>query len=132
MGTVVDHFGRSIVIDEDGMKSLYKEHRSGKHVVASENYEETRGKRLPWIRHVLENSPAVYVVEEHVYGKFRRTYIYTGIASIPLEPKPAISHFVVVVSEGGNKTLKFVTAYAIIQNNRFLKCIEPGKPIGEV
>ncbi len=60
MGTVTDRFGRTIMIDEDGVRSLYKEPRSGKHVVASENYEETRGKRLPWIRHVLENSLAVY------------------------------------------------------------------------
>lgn len=131
MGKVVDQFGRTILIDEDGMKSLYKEHGSGKHIVAPENYEAFRGKRLPWIRHVLQYSKAVYAVDETVQGKFRRTYIYTAIASIPVQPKPAVAHFIVVVSEDGNKNLKFVTAYAINQSNRFLKCIEPGQPMGE-
>jgi hypothetical protein len=72
------------------------------------------------------------VVEEYVQRKFRRTYIYTAVASIPLNPKPAVSHFIAIVSEDANKNLKFVTAYAINQDNRFLKCIEPGRPMGEV
>jgi hypothetical protein len=130
-GVVTDKFGRQILIDDDGIRSLYKDPKSNKHIVDSEFYEESRGKRLPWIRHVLEQSPSVYVVEEIVNAKFRRTYLYTAIASIPLQPKPSVSYFMVVVSEDGNKRLKFVTAYAIISFNRFLKCIEPGKPLGE-
>ena len=43
MGSVQDKHGRTITIDEDGMKSLYKEPATGKHHVASENYEEGRG-----------------------------------------------------------------------------------------
>lgn len=128
MGTIADQFGRKITIDEDGMKSFYKERESGRHIVAPENYEESRGKRLPWIRYVLENSISVYLVEEKVQGKFRRSYIYTAVASIPAEPKPRISYFVAVISEDRNKNLKFVTAYDIYRYNRFLKCIEPGLP----
>jgi hypothetical protein len=131
MGTVADQFGRLVLIDEDGMKSLYKEPRSGRHVVASENYEESRGKRLPWIRHVIENSRSVYILEEKVSGRFRRSHIYTAIASIPLKPKPSVSYFIAVVAEDGNRKLKFLTAYAINSFNRFLKCIEPGSPMGE-
>lgn len=130
MGEVLDAFGRKIVIDEAGMKSLYKERGvgNGKHVIATENYEQFRGKRLPWIRHVLQNSRAVYVAEEVVQGKFRRTYLYTAIPSIPLEPKPQISYYLVVVREDKNKNLRFITAYDVFNYNRFLRYIEPNKP----
>lgn len=56
IGEVTDAYGRRVRIDEDAMKSLYKEKESGRHIVESGNYEEVRGKRLPWIRHVLRNS----------------------------------------------------------------------------
>jgi len=123
MGDVKDGHGRTILIDEDGMASLYKEPESGRHVMASANYEEGRGKRLPWIRHTLEKSNAVYVIEETVQGIFRRTYLYSAIVSIPLEPKPQTSYYVVVVREGKNHSLKFVTAYSMFKRNRFLTII---------
>jgi len=131
MGTVTDQYGRNIQIDEDGLRSLYKEPGSGKHIVESENYEECRGKRLPWIRHVLQYSRSVYLSEATVNGKFRRSYIYTAVASIPVKSGFVGSYFVIVVLEDGNKRLRFLTAYAISSLNSFLKRIEPGRPIGE-
>jgi hypothetical protein len=128
MGNTQDSFGRKVVIDEDGMRFLYKDHETGKHTVASENYEDFRGKRLPWVKHVLCKSSAVYVSEERVDGRFRRTYLYTGIASIPLEPKPKISYFLVIVKEDPNKNLRFVTAYDVFKYNRFLQLLEPTFP----
>jgi hypothetical protein len=130
IGELGDCWGRKIKIDEDAMKSLYKEKCTGKHVVADENYEEVRGKRLPWIRHVLANSKAIFEKEETVHGAFRRTFIYTAIVSIPLEPKPQVSYYVVIVSEGGNKELKMVTAYSMFDWNKFLKVIASGRPWG--
>src|SRR5713226_8598263 len=65
MGSVQDKHGRTITIDEDGMKSLYKDPTSGKHHVTPENYEEGRGKGLPWIRYTLQSSSAIYVSEEN-------------------------------------------------------------------
>jgi hypothetical protein len=130
MGEVVDMCGRKIRIDEDAMKSLYKEKLTGRHVIADENYEEVRGKRLPWIRPILENSKAIFVKEEKVYGAFRRSFLYTAIASIPLEPKPQVSYYVVVVAEGGNKELKMVTAYGMFECNKFLRVIALAKPWG--
>jgi hypothetical protein len=128
MGEVLDSFGRRIVIDENGMKSLYKERGTGKHIVDPANYEEFRGKRLPWIRHTVANSKAVYVVDEIVQGKFRRTYLYTAIPSVPVAGKHVISYFLVVVSEDKNGNLRLVTAYDVLKYNRFLCYIEPGKP----
>jgi hypothetical protein len=49
MGTETDCHGQKVRLNEDGMKSLYKEKSTGKHVVSDENYEEVRAKRLPWI-----------------------------------------------------------------------------------
>lgn len=123
MGTVKDIYGRDIVIDEDGMRSLYKEPESGKHIVDPENYEEGRGKRLPWIRHTLQNSPAIYLSEERISGVFRRSFIYSAIVSIPLDPKPQVSYFVAIVRERKNGTLHFITAYSMLQINKFLSII---------
>src|SRR5260221_408756 len=49
IGSVLDKHGRKIEIDEDGIQSLYKDPWTGSHVTTSDNYEEVRGKRLPWI-----------------------------------------------------------------------------------
>jgi hypothetical protein len=129
MGPAVDAFGRKVAIEESGLRSLYKEKYSGKHLIAPENYETVRGKRLPWIRHVIEKTRSVYRVDEIVHGKFRRTFLYTAISSIPLIPKPDVAYFMVVVSEDPNGNLRFVTAYHIPSHNRFLSRIEPGVPM---
>lgn len=132
IGDVIDQYGRKIVVDEAGIRSLYKDRQTGAHVVSSENYEEVRGKRLPWIRHVLGNSKAIYVVEELVKAKFRRTYLYAAIPSIPLKPKPSISYYLVVVVEDNNRNLKVKTAYDIADYNRFLHAIEKSKPFEKI
>jgi phage-Barnase-EndoU-ColicinE5/D-RelE like nuclease2 len=125
MGEVTDKRGRVIIIDEDAMKSLYKERSTGKHVAAVENYEEGRGKRLPWIRHTLVNSDAIYIHEENA-GYFRRSYLYIATVSTPLKGAPAkTSYYVVVVRETKNSEFKVITAYAMFKRNEFLKVIEP-------
>jgi len=129
MGVVTDSFGRRVAIEESGLRSLYKEQYTGKHLIAPENYEPVRGKRLPWIRHVIQKAKSVYRVDEIVHGKFRRTFLYTAISSIPLASKPDIAYFMVVVSEDPNGNLRFVTAYHIPSHNRFLSRIEPGIPV---
>jgi hypothetical protein len=129
MGVVTDSFGRKVAIEESGLKSIYKERFTGKHLIAPENYEEVRGKRLPWIRPVIEKAKSVYRVDEIVHGKFRRTFLYTAISSIPVIPKPDVAYFMVVVSEDLNGNLRFVTAYHVPSHNRFLSRIEPGVPL---
>jgi hypothetical protein len=128
-GEVRDVYGRKIVIDEDAMKSLYKEPATGRHIVETENYEQVRGKRLPWIHHTLTNSSAIYVTEETVQGVFRRVYFYTGIATIPLrDAKPQVSYYLVVVREDRNRVLKMITAYGVSTRNKFLAKIALSKP----
>jgi hypothetical protein len=122
MGTVKDVHGRKIIIDEQSVNSLYKEKGSGRHVVATENYEQARGKRLPWIRHALQKSSAIFVAEEKVGGSFRRTLLYTGIVSIPLGQEAVTEYYIVPVREG-QSDLRMITAYSMAKRNRFLKTL---------
>src|SRR5690349_17469840 len=86
MGTVTDKYGREVIIDEDGIRSVYKDPESGEHDISSANYEEVRGKRLPWIRHTVQNSDAVYVEEEPIgRSGIRRKYFYVATVTIKLQ-----------------------------------------------
>ena len=125
MGEVTDKFGRKINIDEDGMRSLYKDPETGKHLVRSDNYEEVRGKRLPWIRHALMNSESDYISEETIAGSFRRSFLYTAVVSVPNTSDP--QYYVVVVREHAGRLdaeYSFLTAYTMLKRNRFLQIIE--------
>jgi len=124
MGEVIDKYGRKVTIDEDGIKSLYKDPASGDHVVAPENYEAVRGKRLPWIRHTLENSDAVYVEEEPI-GRIgiRRKYFYTAIVTFLHKQQEFTSYYVVLVREGKNQALKMVTGFSMFDRDGFLHTI---------
>lgn len=47
-GECKDKFGRVIKIDlEDGMRFMYKDKETGRHIKRMENYVSSRGKRLP-------------------------------------------------------------------------------------
>lgn len=123
MGAVTDKSGRRITIDENGMLSLYKDPETGKHIANSQNYEEVRGKRLPWIRHTLVNSESIYVSEETIEGSFRRSFLYTAVVSVPNTTDP--QYYVVVVRQGKNSDdYTFLTAYTMLKRNRFLQIIE--------
>ena len=124
MGEVSDKYGRSVTIDEDRMKSLYKDPASGDHSVASENYEEVRGKRLPWIRHTIQNSDAVYVEEEQIgRSGIRRKYFHTAIVTLRHKQQEQTSYYVVVVREGKNQALRMVTAFSMFEREGFLHTI---------
>jgi hypothetical protein len=78
---------------------------------------------------VIQNAKSVFRVAETVDGKFRRSYLYTAIPSIPLVSDiSATAYFMVIVSEDTHTNLKFVTAYHVQNHNRFLQRIEPGVP----
>jgi hypothetical protein len=125
-GRVTDKLGRTVTIDEDGLRSVYKDSETGKHICTGENYESYRGKRLPWIRHVLANCDAVYVKDEKVNGKLRRSFAYPATVSVPLKDGAATEYYVLILRQRkNNNELKMVTAYSVFKRNRFLKLIEP-------
>jgi hypothetical protein len=124
MGKVTDKYGRTVIIDEDGMKSLYKDPASGGHIDTPENYEEVRGKRLPWVRHTIEHSDAVYMEEEPIgRSGIRRKYFYTAIVTFRLKEQEHASYYVVLVREGKNQALKMVTAFSMFERDGFLHTI---------
>jgi hypothetical protein len=135
LGEVKDIHGRTIIIDDDCVNSLYKEPATGRHVRTSENYEEVRGKRLPWIRHTLQNSPAIYAIEEPIgRNEIRRKFIYTATATIKLrDNKEQTSYYMVVVREqkkGQSKEpireLRMVTAFSSTERTAILHAIAMG------
>lgn len=125
MGNIVDIYERDVVIDERGMRSLYKSDK-GEHIVESKYYSINRAKRLPWIRYVIQNTKEIYKVEEYDGIK----YIYAAKISIPLvkEGYNKPSYFVVILKRNKDRKLYFKTAYAVERYNRFLKIIECGEP----
>ena len=127
LGSVTDVRGRMITIDSGGVKSLYKD-REGRHQRAPENYLPMRGKRLPWIRHVLENASSIFKIDETIRGKFQRSYIYAGLATIPLAAGAARNYFLVVVREDSNGARRFLTAFEVGSHNAFLKKVEESVP----
>ena len=84
-----------------------------------------RGKRLPWIRHTLEKSDAVYVEEESIgRSGVRRKFFYTAIVTIKLKNEPEqTSYYVVIVREGKNQNLRMVTAFSMFERDGFLHSI---------
>lgn len=129
MGEVQDCFGRTVVIDEDGMRSLYKDPKSGRHLVISENYESVRGKRLPWIRHSIINSPSIFVNEEQISGSFRRSLLYASTVPVPVRGQSAKTEYhIVVARETKTNALRMVTAYSIFERDSFLHSIERCSP----
>lgn len=125
MGEINDVFGRKIIIDEDGMRFLYKD-KSGEHVVDPQNFQMNRAKRLPWIRFVLSCSEETYEVENYI----GLTYLYVTKMTIPLKEKAynSSTYFIIVVKKGKDKKFYFKTAYGVDKYNRFLKIIEEGRP----
>lgn len=127
LGSVTDVRGRKITIDQGGIKSLYKD-SEGRHRRAPENYIPMRGKRLPWIRHVLENAPSIFKIDEKIRGRFQRSYLYAGLATIPLAAGAARNYFLVIVREDSNEARRFLTAFEVGSHNAFLKKLEESVP----
>lgn len=127
MGQSRDKFGREIKIDEDGIVFLYKEAKTDKHIVSSENYVESRGKRLHWIRPTIEQTEEIYEIHEQNWT----SYYYVGTFIVPYtdemtgEKVTRENYLFVVVRKEPDKSLKFVTAYPIETYEQFLKRIEP-------
>ncbi|MBI2069282.1 MAG: hypothetical protein HYT79_01660 [Elusimicrobia bacterium] len=125
IGEVMDIYKRKVVIDEDGMRHLYKEKASdGKHVMLPENFLVHRAKRLPWIRYAIENSKEVYRLAEESWV----TYAYAMVMVVPTASGPINNYFLVIVRGKKNQPFRFVTAYYMEDDDDFLRRIEPFAP----
>jgi hypothetical protein len=121
MGTVKDTLGQDVLIDEMGMDFLYEDHD-----IKPEHYRQARGKRLPWIRHVIKNSKEIYTKQE------RNTllYVYVSKFMIRFNGQENLSWFLVFAKKRKDidKTLAFLTAIPVERYNGFLSKLESMHP----
>lgn len=114
-----------IVFPLDGIEFLYKNPKTGKHEIDPKNYDETRGKRIPWLRHTIENTKEIYEEREESWS----TFYYVGTFKILSRDKSEkINYFLIIVRQEKNHPRKFKTAYPIFKSSELLKRIEPSHP----
>ncbi|MBM3253978.1 MAG: hypothetical protein FJZ16_06990 [Candidatus Omnitrophica bacterium] len=104
-------------IDEHGIDFLYRNHD-----IKSENYLESRGKRLPWIHYTISNSKEIYEKQESNNLK----YLYVSHFEYPVsinEPYYT-TFFLVIVLKRSDKSLGFLTAFSVDRYNQFLSKLE--------
>jgi len=117
MGKVKDCLGEEISIDELGMDFLYDGHE-----MKSENFLESRAKRLPWIRHTLENSREIYEKQERNSVK----YLYVSHFEYPVHA-PDLNYstfFLTMLIKRRDGSLGFLTAFSVDRYNQFLSKLE--------
>lgn len=125
MGTVEDKLGRKVTIDENGMKSIYKDNE-GEHTIEEKYFNVPRAKRLPWIRYVIQNTSDIYWRED----KHWINHYYIGHFALPKKAEtgstsdPAYTQNYMCVVREQNGKFTFVSAYTLSNHNRLLKTIE--------
>ncbi len=123
MGTIKDTLGQKVVIDEMGIDFLYEEHDDLK----PENYRQARGKRLPWIQHVIKNTKEIYTKQERT----TLLYIYVSKFVIRFDGQQNFCWFLVFAKKRKDidKTLAFLTAIPVDRYNGFLSKLESMHPV---
>lgn len=123
-GEVSDIYGRKIMINEDGLRHLYKD-GDGNHTMEAQYFQLNRAKRLPWIRHTLETAKEIYKKREHAW----LIYAYVKCFQVPVHTG-CVSNYLMVIArkESTQAPLKFVTAYYLDNHENLLKRIEDFEP----
>ena len=128
---IKDVMGRKIIFNEKGKKSLYKEHTAkGLHVIALENYKESRGKRLSWIKPLLMTTREIYRQGELHW----ETVLYVGVFNIKTSsdtPQEKINknYFLIITRRKSGAPLEFVTAYYMESQLDLFKHLEKAMPL---
>lgn len=129
-GEVKDIFGRQILLGDEVFDSLFKDPFTGKKIKEPGNFENSRAKRLPWIRYVLSTSKQVYVVNEPDWI----TYYYTMPFQLKYRKEntgdfeTAIDHYLIVTKKKAGEKIKFITAYVPENRLDLFKKICRGAP----
>ena len=126
VGSLKDPLGQTIAISDGALVHLYKD-GNGDHTMESQFFQPTRGKRLPWIRHVLANSKSIYLSSEAMPSGERRL-IYTARVIVPLKDRDVVNYFIVIGRRDKNTNLHFLTAFPVFEEVEFLEIIERTEP----
>ncbi len=131
-GLVEDKLGRSIRIDlEDGIRFMYKNYQTQTHEMKPEYYLPYRGKRLPWIRHTLQNTRNIYA---KIDGS-ELEIMYLCKYKLPnLDEEKAECYWVVIAKKYKKDRVapfRFKTAFPMFKYNELLRRLERYSPITE-
>ena len=129
-GKVADKRGREILVDlEDGVKFMYKNPKTGGHEIKKEFYIPSRGKRLPWIKHTLQNTNNVYIHED---DKWREIMYINKYHQTLLYEEAQKCYWIVIVKKNRKDKIapyKFKTAFPVFKYNSLLQRLERYQPI---
>jgi len=123
-----DRFGRSILMGDEGIKFMYKDRETERHTISQENYLPSRGKRLPWIKHVIVNSTETYerIDRDDLELMFMNEY------SIDIgEGKTDNCYWVLIArkySKDQHGPFRFKTAFPIFRYNDVLRRLTEYRP----
>ena len=129
-GDTTDKFGRPIRIDlDDGVKFMYKNPDTQSHEIKSEYYQPWRGKRLPWIKHTLNNTTNIYTKID----RGDREIMYISKYDLPTYDEYSNKCYWVVIVKKNKKDkvspYNFKTAFPIFKYNRLIQRLERYDPI---
>ena len=137
-GMKMDYAGRPIEIDAGhGMKFMYKEKGTGRHIIHHDNYLSHRGRRLPWILHTMQKTRNVYtrVVGSRKRGKQEREIMYVGKYDSPKPGNSDRQHLVVIAKKLTSRNdlpYSLRTAFPVFGYNELLKRLERYEPISAI
>ena len=131
-GLVEDQFGRQIEIDlEDGIRFMYKNYQMQTHEIKPEYYLPHRGKRLPWIKHAIQNTRNIYA---RIEGNDIEL-MYLCRYKLPNLDQEGGECYGVVIARKYKKDkvspFKFKTAFPMFKYNELLRRLERYRPIIE-
>lgn len=112
-GEVQDVFGRTLILGDEVLHSLFKDPATGDKIQRLENFVFSRAKRIPWIKYVLTKTKQIYVVQEIDWI----TYYYTMPFTLKFIDKETgqlrtvTDHYLIVTKKKKGEEIKFVTAY---------------------
>lgn len=131
-GHINDKFGREIVIDlEDGTRFMYKNYENQTHEIKSEYYLPHRGKRLPWIKHTIQNSRNIYA---RIEGNDIEVMYICRYKLPNLDEEGGECYWVVIAKKykkDRSSPFKFKTAFPMFKYNELLRRLERYSPITE-
>lgn len=127
-GEVQDKAGRRMTIDaEDGLRFMYKEQGTARHVVDPRNYQPHRGKRLPWIKHTITHTVNVYTRAD----SDDRELMYVHKYRIAPNMGGHLHYWVVIAKKNKRdreSPYKFKTAFPVFKYNSLLRRLERYEP----
>ena len=115
---ISDTYGEKIFISPESYPFMYKEDATGKHIFDSKNYEEERGKRLPYIPMVICSSKCIFE-RPYRYDKtgciFDRMYLHSFREKYSGTDENIVFMAVIVLRDRKkNKPTTFKTAFPIV------------------